>query len=118
MGNQFREISGSQKISHPLRKEVKNMEATITLMQSVVLLIPVLIVILTEAAKRIDAIPVSNKNAKWCVAALSIVMVLGWAIYTKSLNVEHALTLGVQAGVIYATAIGFYETVKNFIKKV
>ena len=93
------------------------MENTVTLIQSAVLLIPVFIVFLTQLAKEIDAVPVTSKNAKWFVAGVTVVGVVGWAIYTKSFDASHAVALSVQAGLIYSTSIGFYETVKNFIKK-
>jgi multidrug transporter EmrE-like cation transporter len=73
--------------------------------------------VLTEAAKRIEKIPVTSKNAKWFVAGLTAVAVIGWAWYQKSLDVNNVVALGSQFALIYASAIGFYETIKGFLKK-
>jgi multidrug transporter EmrE-like cation transporter len=93
------------------------MENVTTLANSAILLVPVFVMFLTKFAKDIEAVPVTSKNAKWFVAGVSAVLVVGYALYTKSFDASHAVALAVQAGLIYTTAVGLYETVKNLLNK-
>ncbi len=79
---------------------------------------PILVVILTEVAKRIDKIPVTSKNAKLTALILSAVLVIGVSVESGTFEVTNAVTLGAEIVATTVAAIGIYESCKGLLRKV
>ena len=88
------------------------------IVRGVVFVVPVLVTLLTEIAKRIPQIPVSSKNAKWAALGLSVVLVAGLAYDGGTLTKNLAVTNALEVVATYAVAVGLYETFKNLINKI
>jgi hypothetical protein len=91
-------------------------------MESLYLILPavsIIIAILTQAAKAIDVVPVSNKTAKWFAFGLAVLFVVLTAWGNGSLT-DQSLVASHVADIVlfFGGAVAFYEVFKRAINAV
>jgi hypothetical protein len=91
------------------------MEEIIQFIKVSVLILPVVVMALTELVKRLPVFPDTPYIVRLLVLFLSVAVVvaLGWDNL-----LENAIVSVGQVILIYTSAIGFYETIKNLLKKI
>ena len=91
-------------------------------MESLYLILPavsIVIALITQAAKAIDVVPVTNKTAKWFAFGLAVLFVVlsAWGNGTladQSLVASHVSDIVL----FFGGAVAFYEVFKRFINAV
>lgn len=75
-----------------------------------------IITLVVSTLKKIEAIPVTSKNAKLTALILATAAVLVQSYTTGQLSIENAPQVATNVVVLTGLAIGLYEAIKNLRK--
>jgi hypothetical protein len=79
------------------------------------LILPVIVMALTELVKRLPAFPATPYRIKLVCLIIAVLVTIGLNYSTFT---NEYLTLVAEVIVLYTSAIGIYENTKNLLKKI